>query len=156
MADVERQLAQRLHSVRMEEHAALAAQTANLFDGLNHAGFVVGRHDRDQNGAAAESSFEFIEIDQPVLADVKIGDATSAFFQMPAAVENGLVLCDRGDDVVAALAVRIGNSDNGQIVAFRGAGGEYDLLRRSANGCRNLPAGGLDRRGCFPSESVAV
>ena len=43
------------------------------------------------------------------------------------------MLSDRGDDVVALLAIHLGDTLDGEVVAFRGARGEDDLLRSRAN-----------------------
>ncbi len=38
-----------LHGIRVEEHAALAGDLSDSLDVLNHADFIVGGHDRDQD-----------------------------------------------------------------------------------------------------------
>jgi hypothetical protein len=50
------------------------------------------------------------------------------------------VLGDLGDDVVAALAVHLGDALDGQVVALGGAGGEDDLLGGGADQLGNLLA----------------
>ena len=102
--DVKRHLAQRLHRVRVEEHAAFAAEPPDLFNGLEHTGFIVGRHDADQNRPIGECVFELIKIDEAVTADGQVGYPAAAFFQVLAAIEHRLVLGDGGDDVVAFFA----------------------------------------------------
>ena len=53
---VERNLANRLHRVGVEQHAALVTDRANLADGLQRANLVVGGHDRDQNGLVIDGA----------------------------------------------------------------------------------------------------
>jgi hypothetical protein len=52
------------------------------------------------------------------------------------------VLGDLGDDVVAALAVHLGDALDGEVVGFGGAGGEDDLLGGAADELGDLLAGG--------------
>ena len=61
-----------------------------------------------------------------------------------------------GDDVVAALAVHLGDALDGQVIALGGAGSENDLLRRRADQLRDLLAGRLDRLFRFPPEGVVA
>ena len=48
--DVDRNLADSLHGVGVEEDALLVADLADLANGLQDADFVVGGHDGDQDG----------------------------------------------------------------------------------------------------------
>ena len=61
--DVERHLADRLHRVGVEQHAALVAQRADLADRLQHANLVVGGHDGDQNGLVVHGALQVVEIE---------------------------------------------------------------------------------------------
>ena len=49
IVDVERNLADRLHGVGVEQDALLLRDRADLGDRLNHADLVVGGHDRDED-----------------------------------------------------------------------------------------------------------
>src|SRR5205807_671936 len=53
-------------------------------------------------------------------------------------VEHRLVLGNGGDDVVALLAVHLGHTLDGEVVALGGAGGEDDLFCSRADQLRNL------------------
>ena len=47
--DIQRNFAQSLYGIRVEEHAALAAELANFLNRLEHSSFIVRRHDADEN-----------------------------------------------------------------------------------------------------------
>src|SRR5947209_16394089 len=67
--DIKRHFAGCLHSIRMEQHATLATKLSDLFDRLEHAGFIIGSHDRDQNGLISEGVPQLVETDQAILLD---------------------------------------------------------------------------------------
>src|SRR5580765_2001061 len=52
--DIQRNLAQGLHSVRVEEHTALTAELTDFFNRLKHASFIIGRHNADQDCLVSE------------------------------------------------------------------------------------------------------
>ena len=60
-------LAERLHAIGVEQHAALVADLADLGDRLDHADFIVGVHDADQDRLVGDGIAKLIEIDQAVL-----------------------------------------------------------------------------------------
>ena len=117
----------------MEDHAAFAAQLADFRDGLQHADLVVGRHDRDQNRLVVHGALQIVEVNQPIFLHRQIGHAKAELLQMFAGIEHRLVLGDRSDDVVALLAVHLGDALNGEVVTFGGARGEDDLFRGRAD-----------------------
>src|ERR1044071_4368008 len=127
--DVQRDLAQRLDGIRVEKHATLTAEPPNFFNGLKHAGFVVGRHDADQNRLVREGVFKLIKINEAVALDRQISYTEAALFQMFASIEHGLVLGNNGDDVVAFFATSLCHAFDGQVVTLGGAGGKDDLRR---------------------------
>ena len=133
LVDVDRNLANGLHGVGVEDDAAFAAHLADFRDRLQDADFVVGGHDRDQDGLVVHGALQVVEIDQAILLHRQIGHAVAEFLEMLAGVEHGLVFGDRGDDVVALLAVHFRDALDGEVVALGGAGGEDDLFRGRAD-----------------------
>ena len=67
LVHVERNLADGLHGVGVEENALLLRDRADLGDRLNHADLVVGGHDRDEDRLVGDRVAEIVEIDQAVL-----------------------------------------------------------------------------------------
>src|SRR6266404_1397260 len=66
---VDRDLADGLGAVGMNQHAALFRDLADLTDVLHHADFVVGVHDAYQNGFVGDGGAELIQIHQAVSLD---------------------------------------------------------------------------------------
>ena len=145
-----------LHCVGVEQDAALAAELANLGDGLQHADFVVGEHDRDQDDLVVERALQVFEADEAVFAHGQVGNAVSLFLQMLAAIEHRLVLCHAGDDVITFVPVRLGRPFDGQVIALGGAGGEDDFFGRGADQFGHLLPRLLDRRLRLPAELMAA
>jgi hypothetical protein len=153
---VERNLAHGLHRVGMEEHAALMADFADFADGLQHADFVVGRHDADENGLVVDGALQVFEIDGAVGHHRQIRHTGAVFFQPLARIEHGFVLGHLRDHVVAALAVHFRNALEGQVVALRGAGGEDDLFGGRADQPGDLLAGRIHGLLRLPSKGVVA
>ena len=116
---VDGDLAHGLDGVGVEDDALLVAELADLANGLDDADFVVGVHDGDEDGLVVDGALQVFEIDEAVGLHGQIGDAVALLLELLAGVEDGLVLGDLGDDVVAALAVHLGDALDGEVVATR-------------------------------------
>ena len=135
-------------------NAALAAQLADFGDRLEHADFIVRRHDRDENRLVVHGALQVVEIDQAIFLHGQIGHAEAELLEVLAGVEHSLVFGDCRDDVVALLAVHFGDALDGQVVAFGGAGGEDDFFRGRADQLGDALAREFDRFFGGPSERV--
>ncbi len=113
-------------------------------------------HDADEDGLVVDGALEVFDVDEAVGLHGQIGDAVAGFFEALAGVEDGLVLGDLGDDVVAALTVHLGDALDGEVVGLGGAGGEDDLLRGRADELGDLLAGLFDGGFGFPSKGVVA
>ena len=151
---VDRNLTDRLSRVGVEDHAAFVAELANLNYRLNYANLVVGVHDRHQDGLVVHCALQVIEIDQAVLLDGHIGDAVPILFEALAGVEHGLVLGNRGDNVVTLLAIHLRHTLDGEVIALGGAGSEDDLFCGRADQLGDTLARGLDAFFGSPSKGV--
>jgi hypothetical protein len=90
--------------------------------------FVVGEHDGDQNRLVGNGRLQLFNVDQTVCFHWQVGDLAAGLFQALAGVQNRFVFSDLRDDVVAALAIHLGDALDGEIVRLGRAGGEDDLL----------------------------
>lgn len=126
---VEGHLADALHRVRVEEHALLAGNLADLRDGLHRADLVVGEHHADQDGLVGDGLADVVRVDQALAVHLQVGDLVALFLEALAGVEHGLVLDHRGDEVVALVPIKLGHALEGHVVALGRAGGEHDLFR---------------------------
>ena len=154
LVDVDRNFADGLHAVGVEENAVLAADFADFGDGLEHADFVVGVHDGDENRLIGDRFPQHVEIDQAVALHRQIGDPIAVLFELLAGIENGFVLGGGGDDVVAFFGIHLGHALDGEVVRFGGAAGEDDFARRGADQIGNLLARFIHRLLGHPAELV--
>src|ERR1035438_260151 len=133
LVHVDGNFADGLNGVRMENDSALAANLADFGDRLQYADFVVRRHDRDQDCLVIHGALQVVEIDQAVFLDRHVGHAIAILLQALTGVEDGLVLGDLLDDVVALLVVHLSYALNGEVVALGGAAREDDFFRGGAH-----------------------
>src|SRR6266567_2319600 len=122
-----------LSRVSVEDHTLLMTKLADFRDRLQHANFVVGSHDRDQNGLVIHRALQVIEIHQAVFLYWQVGHPISIFLQPLASIEHRLVLGDRSNDVITLLAIHLRDTLNREVVALGSPGSKDDLLRRRAD-----------------------
>ena len=117
-----------LYRVGVEGDALLPAESADLFDGLNGADLVVGKHDGHKGGVLADSGRHILQTDHAVLVHIQQRDLIALFFQLFQGVQHRVVLKFGGDQVLFALACpRLGGGDDGLVVGLAAAGGKVDL-----------------------------
>ena len=109
---------------------------------------------RDQDGLVVHGALQVVEIDQAVFLHRQVGDAIAVFFEALAGIEHGFVLGDRGDDVVAFLAVHLGHAFDGEVVALGRAGGEDDFFGGGADQLGDALARRLHAFFAGPAERV--
>ncbi len=100
------------------------------------------------------AAFELVEADAAVLLHRQVGDAIAVLFEVLAGVEHGLVLGDAGDDVVALLAIHLGDALDREVVGFGRAAREDDFLRVGADQIGDLLARFVDGLFRFPAERM--
>jgi hypothetical protein len=154
--DIDGDLPERLCGVGVEWHALVLADAPNLLERLDDADLVVDGHDGDERRVGADGFLELGEVDQAVGADREVGDLEAFLLEVPAGVEDALVLGLGGDDVAAAVAVEAGDALDGDVVALGGPRGEEDLARVSADEGGNPGARFLDRGVRLPAVEVGA
>ena len=85
---VDRNLADGLRRVGVQQHALRLRDLADLGDRLQHADFVVGVHDADQDRLVGDGRLQLVEIDQAVGLHRQIGHAHAVLFEPLAGVED--------------------------------------------------------------------
>src|SRR5476651_2236413 len=118
--DIDRDLADGLGGIGMEESLLLAADLADLGQRLDDANLVVHRHDRHHHRLVGDGSAQLLEIDQAVLLHRQIGDREAFLLEMAAGIEHALVLGHGGDDVVLAVLVELRDAADGEIIRLGG------------------------------------
>ena len=102
---------------------------------------------------AARSSSRLM---QAVLLHRQIGDAVAVLLEALAGVEHRLVLGDARDDVVALLAIHLGDALDREVVGLGRAAREDDLLRVRADQIGDLLARLVDRFFRLPAERMVA
>src|SRR5260370_6139093 len=100
-ASIYGQRAGRLHSINMERNLPSTADAANLCYRFNSAYFVVGIHDRNEDGLIANCSTDIIWIDTSIAINRHIGSFKAETLQVLARVKHRMVFYGRGNDMVA-------------------------------------------------------
>src|SRR6185437_3235045 len=153
---VHRNLPDCLDRVAVKQHATLMTKPANLCNRLEHANFIIGVHDADENRLIRERCFQIFEAEQAIARDQQVSDAITLFFQTLAAIEHSLMLAGNSNNVVALVSAGLGYAFDREIVALGRSRGEDDLLRVSANQLCDLLAGSLNCLLCFPAKLMAA
>ena len=136
LLNVNGNFAHRLHAIHCKENPVFLGNLADFRDGVDHANFIVGVHDGDQNRGRLDGCFQVVQADAAVTLHRQIANLKTMLLQVLASVEHGFVLDRLGNDVVAFLAEHFRDAFDHQVVGFRGAAGEDNLLPR-----------GVDQRG---------
>ena len=135
-------MSRRLHRVRVEQHAALAAECADLRDGLDRADLVVGIHHRDEAGVRPQRLLDILHRDEAVFVYLQKRYLKALLFQPRKRVQNRVMLERGRDDVLFALPrTEHRGRDERHIVRLAAAGGEGQLPRLAAE----LPGDRLPR-----------
>ena len=134
----DRNLAGRLHGIGVKPHVGFGSNLADLFDGLQNAGFVVGHHDGDQARILAQRTAHALRLNLSVAVHAHAGNFASQMLQPYAGAENRAVLDGGDDDVIAGAH----HSLERQVVSLRAAAGE-DHFRGQAVKQRGNPLAGF-------------
>ena len=103
----------------------------DLRDRKQHAGFIVRPHQRDECGACSQCLPERIEVQPPLGVDRQVGDVHALRLQVTQQHQRRGMFDLAGDDV-APVRARGERSEDGQMIRFGAAAGEYDFRSRCA------------------------
>ena len=79
----------------MEVDVGFGADFPDLFDRLDHSGFIIRQHDGDQLGVGPERAANIVRINQAAPIHRKKRDFDSQLLQMLAGVQHGMMLDGR-------------------------------------------------------------
>src|SRR5262249_20015406 len=127
-ADVEWNLTDRLRRVGVEKHALFFGNFPDFGYRLDNADFIVRHHYSYKDCLIGDCVFDVVGSDHSVTANRKIRYFESSLLELLAAIQDGFVFSDRGNNVVAALVVHIGDTFDREVVGFSRAAGENDLF----------------------------
>ena len=140
------------------EDLVLTAERADFFQRLHDTDLVVDGHDRHEKRVFVHRLLQYLHIDEAVRLHWQVSDFETFLLQLPAAVQNALVLSLQRDDVVAlfvACPIETRNSLDGHIVTLRRAAGENNLFFMGTNQGCNGAASSLHSDLSFPPEDMA-
>ena len=87
-------LPSRLNRVRVEQHTALSRNRADFLNVLNNADFIVGCHDRDEDGFVRDCPARIVRINKSFIVDRQERDSESFFLEVLTGIEYRLMLGD--------------------------------------------------------------
>ena len=138
--DVDGNLARGLHGVSVKRDFGFGGDFADLLDGLNDAGFIVGHHDADEFCVRLERAVNVERIDNATPGDGEVGDIDAPLLRLLGGVQNSVVLDGGRDEVIAGAQ----DAEDGGIVTLGAAGVEDDFGGTAVEERGNLFAGALD------------
>ena len=124
--------ADRLRSVDVEQHVPLPADGAECFDVLNHAGFIVDVHDRNELRVRSYRRSQFCRVEHAVLVGAEPGDLEPLLRQDLEDVGDRFVLGGHRNQVPAAVRAVTCGAHNGEVVGFRRSGRPHQFRRRAS------------------------
>lgn len=124
----------------------IAGDLPDLGEGLDGADLVAGVYYRDQHGPGPNGSGDVGGFHESVGTSRDDGHLEALPSEVMAVGEDGFVLERGGDDVVACAADGMGDTGDGKVVGFGGAGGKDDLsVSAGADQVAELPSGNAHR-----------
>ena len=135
----------------MENHTFFATHIPNRLDVLNHAYFVINKHDRHKYGITAKGVFESIQIDQTVLLDVEIAHFKALALEFAHGIERGFVFGFDGDQMLSAFLIKPCRTLDSQVDGLCCARGPHQLFRITTNKRSNIFSCLLHRLFSMPS-----
>ena len=128
----------------MDGHLGGLCHSSEVGDGLHGADLLVGGSDGDQHGVGPERTAQLVRVHSPLPVHRQERHGDTGLLEIATGIEDGHVLDGRGDDVPAPVARPDGDAPDREVVGLRGARGEDDAARRSADEPSDLGAGGLE------------
>ena len=129
VVDVERELADGLHGIGVEENARFSRRSRPISaSGSMVPTSLFACMMETRIGVGSDGLPHFVRVDEAAAVDGHAGDLVAALLEVLAGLEHGVVLDGGGDEVPALLALRIGRTEDGPVVRLGPAAGEVDLL----------------------------
>jgi hypothetical protein len=145
LSNADRDLAERLRGVGVNERARSVRESGELFDRLQHTGLVVRVHDRDERRVPVDGFTGGVHACATISVDADASDAAFVLLEPRARARSRRMLDDRRDDVALPLE-RLRHTTDGEVVRLRAARREHDLVGVAAEERRDLLPRLGDRR----------
>ena len=118
------------------------SELPDLLYGFYGTDFIIGGHNGNENRLVRNRLTQPVDAYQAIPIHGKISHLTTLFLQGFAAVQDRFVFSHASYDVIALVAVRLGDSFNSQVVGLRRTAGKDNLPRR---GCMDQSCDLLSR-----------
>ena len=126
---IDRDLAECLNSICMEQDSMLMCDLSDLFQRLKSTNLIVCSHNRDQDGLRCDGFLKFIQVNETVLIHIQICDLrTALFFKVFAGMKDCMMLDLCCDDMVTFILVCLKSCFQSPVVRLGTARCEIDLL----------------------------
>ena len=130
-----------LYRVGVEPRAVGMGNGGKLRNGLHGADLVIRQHDGNKGGILTDRLFQLGRLHQSLRRDRQIGDLEALLLQRLGAVQNGVMLKRRGDQVLFALCrPAVHAALQRPVIRLGAAGGEVNLTRLGIQGGGDLTA----------------
>src|SRR5438876_981664 len=126
--DVDRDLADGLSGVGMEDDPLFLRELADRGDVLDRADLIVREHDRDEDRLVRDRLLHVVDVHEAVRLHRDVRHRESLPLEPLAGIEPRPLLDRRRHDVVALLAVHLGDALEREVDRLRAARREHDFL----------------------------
>ena len=141
---INKYLSQRLGHICVHQCTTLAGKCGNLLDWLERSHFIVGMHDGNEDGRAADLAGHFLRINPASGVRADITDLEPQGFQVMAWVQDGRVFDFRRDDVVSPVSQRMGHAFDHMVIGLGAARCENNFVGSRPHQAGNLLSGPLN------------
>ena len=153
---IQRDVTERLNRVGMEKHAVAMSDFTDCLQRLNGSNLVVRRHDGNQHSIRTNRRFNGFRRNHAVRIDRQNGHLKALAFERLGAVQDGVMLNRRDNQVTPLFLVGAHRTLERPVVALRAAAGEENLRARRADHVGDLLARLLHRRVAGVGEAVCA
>ena len=138
LANIHLEFAGHLNGVGVAEYSLAAAQGGDFLDGEEHAGLVVGHHDRNDGCIGPDRALQEMQVERTIAFHRQIGHLEAPFLEICTKIHIGAVLDGGGHHV--PFTARHQCAMDGRIVRLGSAAREGHFLRIGVDqGCHGFP-----------------
>ena len=138
LVDVDRNFADTLRSIRVEEYFVVTADLSNLLQWLCRADFIIDMDDGADKCVRPDGLLQDLQVDETLSRDRQVSHLEPFIFEFSAGVEHALMIDLSGDNVALFITVEACETLQAEIVRFSCATSEDDLLAGGTDEVSNM------------------
>ena len=155
LRDINREMADRLNSIRVEKDPVLPADLPDLPDRLNGPDLVVGVHDRHQAGIFPERGFHLFRAHDTVLMNIQEGNLKAFLFQLLQGMQDRVMLKGGGNNMLLSrFPPKLRRGTDRLVIRLAAPGGKQNLPGLRPDHFRHGRPGFLQRFLCLLTNAV--